>query len=74
MWPGAPRRGYRAGMSTATTEHHDAPGPAASEAPSSHDQLVLAGKIAGGFVAGIIFTGIIGPIVLAIIIGLATGH
>ena len=42
--------------------------------PPEREQLILASKIAVGFVVGAIMAGIVGPIVLAVIIGLATGH
>jgi hypothetical protein len=38
------------------------------------DQFVLAAKIAVGVVVALVATTIVGPIVLAVIIGLATGH
>ena len=37
-------------------------------------QLVKVGKLAVGIVVGVIFTAVVGPIALAIIVGLATGH
>lgn len=43
-------------------------------APDSREQVLLAIKLAVGVIAGLIMMGIVGPIVLAIIIGLATGH
>ncbi|HLX88951.1 MAG TPA: hypothetical protein VKR22_10920 [Acidimicrobiales bacterium] len=58
-------------MTTATTEHDEAP---TTSAPSPEEQRVLAAKIAGGFVIGFIMSGIVGPIVLAIFVGLVTGH
>ena len=58
-------------MTTATTEHHDAP---ATVAPTPQEQRVLAAKIAGGFVIGTIMSGVVGPIALAIFVGLVTGH
>lgn len=58
-------------MTTVTGEHdatgHETPG-------TDREQLVLATKIAVGFVAGFIMMGIVGPIVLAIFVGLVTGH
>lgn len=48
--------------------------PDAALAPDSRAQLVLAVKMAVGFVVGAIMVGIVGPIVLAIVVGLATGH
>jgi hypothetical protein len=41
---------------------------------SQKEQFVMAGKIAVGIVVGVIFATVIGPIVLAVVIGLATGH
>lgn len=41
---------------------------------ASRAQWVLATKIAVGFIGGAIMAGIVGPIILAIVIGLATGH
>lgn len=38
------------------------------------EQLVKVGKLAVGTVVGVIFTAVVGPIALAIIVGLATGH
>ncbi|MHB8438600.1 MAG: hypothetical protein ACYDD4_05490 [Acidimicrobiales bacterium] len=43
-------------------------------APASPVDWPLAGKIAVGFVAGAIMMGVVGPIVLAIFVGLITGH
>lgn len=37
-------------------------------------QLVKVGKLAVGIVVGVIVTAVVGPIALAIVIGLATGH
>ena len=41
---------------------------------SQKEQFVLAGKIAVGAVVAVIATTIVGPIILAVVIGLATGH
>jgi hypothetical protein len=41
---------------------------------SQREQFVMAGKIAVGVVIGVIATTVVGPIILAIVIGLATGH
>ena len=46
----------------------------AAVAPDSRAQLVLASKITVGFIVGAVMMGIVGPIALAIVIGLATGH
>ncbi|MHB8681061.1 MAG: hypothetical protein ACYDA2_03060 [Acidimicrobiales bacterium] len=54
--------------SITTTDTHD---PAV---PTDREALVLGMKIAVGFVMGAIMTGVVGPIALAIVIGLATGH
>ena len=43
-------------------------------ADANRAQMVLAMKIAVGFIGGAIMAGVVGPIVLAIVIGLATGH
>lgn len=59
-------------MTSAVTDHHEPSAPSA--VPTPHEQRVLAGKIAGGFVVGFIMAGIVGPIVLAIFVGLITGH
>lgn len=45
-----------------------------NESGTDREQAILAMKIAVGFVAGAIMMGIVGPIILAIVIGLATGH
>jgi hypothetical protein len=42
--------------------------------PDPRAQMVLAAKIAVGFVVGFIMVGVVGPIILAVVIGLATGH
>jgi len=41
---------------------------------SEREQLVMAGKIAVGILVGAIMATIVGPIVLAVIVGLAEGH
>lgn len=56
-------------MSSVTTTGTQSPAP-----PSDREQRVLAMKIAVGFVMGAIMVGVVGPIVLAIVVGLATGH
>ncbi len=38
------------------------------------EQLIWAGKIAVGAVVGVVMMGVVAPIALAIIIGLAAGH
>lgn len=37
-------------------------------------QLVKAGKLAVGIVVNVILVAVVGPIALAVVIGLATGH
>jgi hypothetical protein len=54
-----------------TTGEHDASG---STVVSDREQLVLAVKIAVGIVVGFLMMGVVGPIVLAVIVGLAAGH
>lgn len=41
---------------------------------TDREQLVLVGKIAVGLVVGFIMAGVVAPIVVAIIFGLADGH
>lgn len=41
---------------------------------SQKEQFVMAGKIAVGIVVGVLFATVVGPIALAVVIGLATGH
>ena len=71
IWLGLAGRGYGAAMTAATTEQPEA---SASSVPTPQEQRVLAAKIAVGFVVGTVMAGVIGPIVLAIFVGLVTGH
>lgn len=57
-------------MTTTIGDQH----AAAGEVPTDREQLVTAVKIAVGAVVGFVMVGIVGPIALAIVIGLATGH
>ena len=58
-------------MTMVTSEHDVEPG---DQAGTEREQLILASKIAVGFVVGFIMMGVVGPIVLAIFVGLVTGH
>jgi hypothetical protein len=46
----------------------------ASTIRTDRRQLILAGKIAAGIVVAILVVGVIAPIVLAVVVGLADGH
>ena len=42
--------------------------------PSDREQLVMAAKVAVGILVGAVMATIVGPIVLALIVGAAEGH
>lgn len=66
VWSSPLRAGrYGEGVVTVTDKN---------ESGTDREQAILAMKIAVGFVVGAIMMGIVGPIILAIVIGLATGH
>ncbi|HZU79654.1 MAG TPA: hypothetical protein VE991_07035 [Acidimicrobiales bacterium] len=60
-------------MATSVTTKNEIVGDETG-APTPKEQYVLVGKIAVGAIVGVLMMGVIGPIVLAIVIGLATGH
>lgn len=43
-------------------------------APTRRDRVIMMVKFAVGLVVSVVFVGVVAPIVLAIIIGLADGH
>ncbi len=47
---------------------------APTTAHPNREQNIMAVKIAIGVLVGLVMTGVVGPIVLAIVVGLATGH
>jgi len=47
---------------------------AETTAHPNREQNIMAVKLAIGVMVGLVMTGVVGPIVLAIIVGLATGH
>jgi F0F1-type ATP synthase assembly protein I len=47
---------------------------AETTAHPNRKQNIMAVKLAVGILVGLVMTGVVGPIVLAIIVGLATGH
>jgi F0F1-type ATP synthase assembly protein I len=47
---------------------------AETTAHPNRKQNIMAVKLAVGVLVGLVMTGVVGPIVLAIIVGLATGH
>lgn len=46
----------------------------ASTVRTHHEQTIMMTKVAVGIVVGVIFATIVGPIILAVIVGLADGH